>query len=311
MGRLVGDSIDNIILEHGVGGLLVEEEFNDTEGDQTPVLHGAMGELVNIDQIGLGERVVNLEDLRKVIDDLRGVFEGPVTLLLETTGSVDTDGDLLAIVASLSVSLDVLEVTESLDQEIGAHSGRGLEGDHVPPIVGGLGLLDRHVAQSNLVNGDLNLKVKGGLEVGLVEAWESSARIAGLELGAQHVVPVVVGGHGSGGGGGRLILAAVETSQLVVHDGLELDGDGSLLGDGQLLVEGDGGTLGLLIVAETGGLESLGALGLVESDGGLEEFELQGVENDVLGGLDDLELDAGQGLSIKVTVVVWHLPPPG
>jgi hypothetical protein len=39
---------------------------------------------------------------------------------------------------------------------------------------------------------------------------------------------------------------------------------------------------------------------VVESDGGLEEFELQGVENDVLGGLDDLELDAGRGVSIEV-----------
>jgi hypothetical protein len=106
-------------------------------------------------------------------------------------------------------------------------------------------------------------------------------------------VPVVVAGHGSGGSGGRLVLAAVETSHLVVHDTLELDGDGSLLGDGQLLVEGDGGTLGLLIVAEAGGLESLGALGVVEGDAGLEELELEGVEDDFLGGLDDLGLDTG------------------
>jgi hypothetical protein len=311
VGQLVGNNVGNVVYEPRVGGLLVEEDLVGTVGDETPVLHGTVGELVNSEQIGLGERVVNLEDLRKVIDDLGGLFEGPAALLLETTGGVDTDGDLLAVVASLSVGFNVLEVTDSLGQDVGTHDRRSLEGDHVPAILGGLGLLDKHVAQSNLVDGDLNLKVKGGLEVGLVEAGEGSASIAGLELGAQHVVPVVVAGHGSGGGGGRLALAAVETSHLVVDDTLEFNGDGSLLGDGQLLVEGDGGTLGLLIVAETGGLGSLGALGVVETDGGLEEFELQGVENDVPGGLDDLELDAGQGVSIKVTVVVWYLPPAG
>jgi hypothetical protein len=56
----------------------------------------------------------------------------------------------------------------------------------------------------------------------------------------------------------------------------------------------------------------LGALSVVEGDGGLEESELEGVENDVLGGPDDLELDAEQGVSLKVmTVVVWYLPSPG
>ena len=82
------------------------------------------------------------------------------------------------------------------------------------------------------------------------------------------------------------------------HDTLELDGDRGLLGDGQLLVEGDGGSLCPLIVANVGGLEGLGGLGMVDGDLGVRQLELEGVESDLLGGLDNLRVDAVRRQSI-------------
>jgi hypothetical protein len=86
-----------------------------------------MSELVDGNQIRLGQRVVDVEDLGEEVNDLRGVLESPLTLLLQTTGGVDTDGDLLAVVLAVSESPDVLKVTDTPGQKVGAHDGRGLE----------------------------------------------------------------------------------------------------------------------------------------------------------------------------------------
>lgn len=253
--KLVGDNVGDGVLESSIRSLLVKEDLSSTVGNETPVLHGAVSELVDGEQVRLGKRVVNVENLREKVDDLRGVLQSPATLLLETTGGVDTDGNLLSVVLAVGQLLNVLKVTDSPGQKVAAHDGRRLEGNQLPALLGGLGVLDGHVAQGDLVGGDLNLQVVGGLEVGLVEAGESSAGIAGLELGAEHVVPLVVVGDRGSRGFGRLVLASVETGHLVVDDALELDDEGGLLGNGELIVKGDGGALGLGIVGDVGRLE--------------------------------------------------------
>lgn len=291
--KLVSNDIGDGVLETGIRGLLVEKDLGGAVGDETPVLHGTVGELVDGKQIRLGKRVVNVEDLREVVDNLGGVLESPTALFLETTGGVDTDGNLLSIVSAIGQLLDVLKVTDSPCQEVGAHKRRSLERHHVPAFLGRLDLLHGHVAEGDLVDGDLNIKVVGGLEVRLVEARESSAGIARFELGAEHVVPLVIAGDRGGGSFSGPVFAAVETSHLVVDDAFEFDDDGSLFGNGDLLVKGNGDTLSLFIVGDVGGLPLLLGLCVVYQDLGIVYLELEGVEDNLFGGLDDFGLDAG------------------
>ncbi|KAI6756739.1 hypothetical protein HG530_011337 [Fusarium avenaceum] len=195
-----------------------------------------MSELVDGNQVRLGKRVVDIEDLGEEVNDLRGVLESPLTLLLQATGSVDTDGDLLAVVLAVSESLDVLKVTDTPGQEVA--------------IFGRSSLLDGHVAQSNLVGRNLDFEIKSGLEVGLVKARECSTSIASLELGAEHVVRFAVVRDRSSRSRSRLVLAAVETSHVIVDDTLEFDSDGSLGRDRELLIKGDGRALSLGVITE-------------------------------------------------------------
>lgn len=255
--KFVSNDIGNRVLEPGIGSLLVEKDLGSAVGNETPVLHGTVGELVDGKQIGLGKRVVNVEDFRKVVDNLGCVLESPTALFLQATSGVDTDGNLLSIVSAVGQLLDVLKVTDSPCQEVGAHKRRSLERHYVPSFLGRLDLLDGHVAQGDLIDRDLDIKVVGGLQVGLVEARESSAGIAGFELGAEHVVPLVVVGDRGGGSFGGPVFAAVETSHLIVDDAFEFDDDGGLLGNGDLLVKGNGDTLGLFVVGDVGGLPLL------------------------------------------------------
>jgi hypothetical protein len=50
--------------------------------------------------------------LREVIDDLVGTLQSQLALLLEATGGVDSDGQVLAVVLSLSEILNVLKITK-------------------------------------------------------------------------------------------------------------------------------------------------------------------------------------------------------
>lgn len=297
--KLVGNNVGNIVLKASRGSLLVKEHAGRAVGDQTPVLHGAVGELVDSQKIRLGERVVNIEDFGKVVNGLGGVLESVAALLLEAAGSVHADGELLAVVAALGESLDVLEVTDGPGQEVAAHDGSSLKRDELPALLGRLGLLDRHVAKSNLVVGDLNLEIVCGLQIGLVKAGESSAGVAGLELGAEHVVPLIVAGDRVGRSDDGLVLASVEASHVVVDDTLERNDDGSLLGDGDILVKGNGGALSGLIVGDVGGLPALSGLGVIDRDLGLGNLELDRVENDLLRGLDNFRFDAAARLTVS------------
>ncbi len=242
------------------------ETYSGSVGDETPVLHSTVREFVDSKKIRFGQRIVNVENLGEEVDSLRGVLQSPAALLLETASSVDANGELLAVVATVGEGFDILKVANSPGKKIGAHARRGLKGDDLPAVSGRLSLLDRHVTESNLVDGDLNLKVKGSLEVGLIEAGESSASIAGLKLSAEHVVPFIIERNRGGGGGASngLVLGAVETGHVVINGALKLDDNRGLAGDRNLLVKCDGGTLGLFIVGEVCRFPALGGLCVID-----------------------------------------------
>ena len=290
--KFVRDNVGNVVLEARRSSGFIVEDTSGSVSDETPVLHGSVCEFVNSEQVGLGERVLNLENVGEEVNDLGGVFNSPFSLVLETASSVNADGQLLAVVLALSETLNVLEITESPGQEVGAHDGSALKGHDLPALLAGLGVLDRHVAEDDLVDGDLNVKVEGSLQVGLVKARESSTSIGRLELCAEHVVELVVEGDGGSRVNLGLVLAAVETSHVVVDDAVKLNDYVGLLGDGDLLVELDGGALGLFIVADTAGSEGLLRLCVVDGDLCLANLDLEGVEDDLGGGLDDFALDS-------------------
>jgi hypothetical protein len=162
---------------------------------------------VNGQKINLGKRVLDAEDLGEVVDDLVSTLEGQLALVLEASGGVDSDGEVLSVVLASGEILDVFKVTESPSQEVGAHDGGTVERDNLGArLVALLDFLLGHVGQGGLVLWDFNLEVESCLEVGLVETGEGSASIAGLELSGQHVVVFRVSGDRCGGGDGGLVL---------------------------------------------------------------------------------------------------------
>ncbi len=252
VGQLVGDDISNPVAVPSLGKLLVEQNGRHPVRDKAPVLHGTVGELVDGQDIALGERVVDLKLLREVVDDLGRVFQRPPTLLLQSARRVHTDGHLLAVILAGGRSLDILKVSDGPGKQVGAHDGAALERDELLAAVDRLRLLLGHVGQGDLVLGDLKGQVESCLEVRLVEAGEGTAGITGLELGAQHVMKIVVTGHARGGRGGRLVLAAVEPGHVVVELAGKFDGQRGFGRRRQLLREGDGRPLGLGVVGEGG-----------------------------------------------------------
>ena len=206
---------------------------------------------MNGQKIDLGKRVVNLEDLGEVVDNLVAVVQSKTTLLLQAARSVDPDRNVLAVVLALGESLDVLKVTDSPRQKVGRHDRRSLEYDSVEadPLAG-LDLLLGHVAERDLVLGHFQLNIEGSLEVGLVEAGESAAGVAGLELGAEHVVELVVLCDGSGDVALGLVLGAVEAGHDVVDKALKLDLQLSLAGVADLLAKVECDLLPLLVVRD-------------------------------------------------------------
>lgn len=69
-------------------------------------------------QIGLGQRIVDIKDLRKVVHGLMRALDGKTGLLLEASGSVDTNWNWRAIVFALGMRLDVLEITNGPGEEL-------------------------------------------------------------------------------------------------------------------------------------------------------------------------------------------------
>ena len=89
--------------------------------------------------------------------------------------------------------------------------------------MGCLDFLGRHVTQGRLILGDFQLDVKGGFQIGLVEAWEGPTSVTGLELGTEHVVEIVILWYGRCSRRSRLIFGAVETGHGIVDGATEVD----------------------------------------------------------------------------------------
>lgn len=69
-------------------------------------------------EIGLGQRVLDFKDFRKVVDCLVGTLKCKASLVLETSGSVDANRDALASVLALGHGFDIFEVTHCPGQEL-------------------------------------------------------------------------------------------------------------------------------------------------------------------------------------------------
>ena len=235
-------NVRDAVPEAGFGPLFIKQDSSHSVCNQAPVLHCAMRELMHSQDIALGKRVVNAKLLGEEVDDLGSVLQRPVALFLQAAGGVDAHGELFPVVSALRESLYVLEVANCPAEQVGGHDWRSLEGHKLPALRSRLGILDGHVAQGNLVGGDLNGEVEGGLEVRLIETGKGAAGISTLELGAGHVVKLVITRDGSGSRDHRFVLGSIETSHVMVDDAVKVDSE-SGLGDGQLRVKGDDGPL--------------------------------------------------------------------
>jgi hypothetical protein len=247
-------------------------------------------------QIGLGKWVVQVEDFGEKIDEPGGVLKSPVALILEATGSIDAHRKLPAVIEPVGMSLNVLKVAHCPSEQVSAHHRGCLKSDPVPPILGEPSVLDRHVAEGTLVDGDLNLKVKACLKVGLVKAWKGTAGIARLKLGAEHVVPCITVRNRLDRCHSWFIFTAVKAGHFVVYDPFKLDAYSCHLGNGQLLVEDNSDALSWLIICESCGFYISRRLCLIQDDLRMGQPELETVERDLAGAFDNLDIDSTERL---------------
>jgi hypothetical protein len=68
-------------------------------------------EFVDCQKIRLGKRIFDFEYFREVINRAVSTLKRKLSLVLETTGGVDANGNALALVFALGHGLNVFEVT--------------------------------------------------------------------------------------------------------------------------------------------------------------------------------------------------------
>jgi hypothetical protein len=205
------------------------------------------------------------------------IVKGKASLLLQASSGVHSDWDVFAIVFALCESFNVLKVSNGPSQKVCGHDWCPLKDYSMESIaLARLDFLLWHIAQSDLVFRDLNLDIESGLEVGLVEAREGSAGIAGLELSAEHVVKFVVLCDGCRYFALWRVLGSIETGHDVVDGSLELDFKRRISLVPYFLPEIEGHTLPFLVVGDI-----LGRIRLVS---GLElssmNLQLMGIEHE-------------------------------
>lgn len=69
-------------------------------------------------QIGLGQRIINPEYLREVIDGFMSAFKSEMGLVLESLGRIDANGDTSAVIFSFSGRFDIFKVTDRPSEEL-------------------------------------------------------------------------------------------------------------------------------------------------------------------------------------------------
>ena len=156
-----------------------------------------------------------------------------------------------------------LERPDDEGHQVGGHRHR-LGEAHPPLAVEDLVGHDRGVGHRVELVVEQERDGEAGLEVGLVPAREGPPGVGGLELGGgDHALGAVVVGEGG----------AVEAAELVVQQAPEPQRHHGVARR-QLLGEGEGGALGVLVEADGGGQPAAAAL-----DPGLIDLELDGVEH--------------------------------
>jgi hypothetical protein len=91
MGKFVGDDVSNPIFETGVRLVFIKKYCCRPIGYKAPVFHGAHRELMNGKKVGLGKRILDVENIRKIVNRLVGVFQCEMALFLESTSGVYPD----------------------------------------------------------------------------------------------------------------------------------------------------------------------------------------------------------------------------
>lgn len=130
-------------------------------------------------KVDLGQRVVELEDLGEVVDNLAGGFERKPSLLLQAFGGINSDWKLTpALVLALGEALDILKLSECPRIEVRAHLGSRDERDLLETIAQAHTLLLGLVRKRSVRLWDCDGKVEGRLQGGLVKARECAAGVA-------------------------------------------------------------------------------------------------------------------------------------
>ena len=78
----------------------------------------ATHKLVNCQEVGLGQWVLNLEDLREVVNGSVSTFKCKTGLVLKSPSGVNTHGNALSLVLALGHGLDIFEVTNGPSKEL-------------------------------------------------------------------------------------------------------------------------------------------------------------------------------------------------
>lgn len=73
---------------------------------------------MNSEQIRLGQRIIDFEDLREIIKGLMGAFQSESSLFLETPGGINSHWDAGTVVLAFSHGFHVFEVTESPSKQL-------------------------------------------------------------------------------------------------------------------------------------------------------------------------------------------------
>lgn len=74
--------------------------------------------------VGLGERVIDLELLREQVDNFRRIFKGEPTLILQATCGVHTTGDIDAIIFPFRVCFNIFEISNCPCRQLGCNRVR-------------------------------------------------------------------------------------------------------------------------------------------------------------------------------------------
>jgi hypothetical protein len=180
--KLVLHNFRHTLLGRSTARLLIEQEIDNTVGDETPVLHGTLREIGNGNVVHLGEGEFSAKDLLVEFESFDAKLEREAAVFNVLAGrSVDAAGD------AVRARLDVVELTDDEGQQVSRHERRRVEVNSLLGSARNLGLDLRlgsniHVTQTGeILLGDEN-NGKLGLERRFVETWERSPRIGGLHL---------------------------------------------------------------------------------------------------------------------------------